>query len=343
MTHRKISGPPFRVKSFGLFIAYAAVVVALAAQAAPQQSSRPKTPQDPDSDETVRIEADLVSLNVRVTDSAHRAVTGVRREDLQVFEDGVPQTVTLFSTEEVPISYGLVVGYSGALGTQLDGVVEAGRRIVENNRAGDESFIARFLHGDGMRIQWDFTSDKKELREALDSLRAGERPRALVDAVYLSIEHVSEHESAADARRGLPRRRALILVTDGDDRHSFYKQEELFALLRRRDVQIYAVGFVNELSTAGDALRPGRRARAVALLNRLAAETGGRVFYPSTPQALPQIADEIARDLRSQYVVGYSPTNKARDGSFRTVRVAVAPGPSGRVAVARPGYTAPRK
>jgi Ca-activated chloride channel family protein len=165
---------------------------------------------------------------------------------------------------------------------------------------------------------------------------------AVLDAVYLGAEHAGKH------KKGDPlsdkRRRALILVTDGEDRNSFYKQEQLFEFLRENDVQIYVIGFVNELDPEGGIIRKSPKEKAVNLLNKLATETGGRAFYPASLTELPGIADEITRDLRTQYVVSYSPTNKRRDGTFRKVNVRI--DDTGkrdkRIAITRPGYTAPR-
>ena len=113
------------------------------------------------------------------------------------------------------------------------------------------------------------------------------------------------------------------MITDGEDRASFYSPDKLFARLREEDVQIYVIGFVRELDKEGGLIRKSPREKAVNLINRLATETGGRAFFPESLSELPQIANEIVRDLRTQYVLAYNPTNKARDGSFRSIRVAV--------------------
>jgi Ca-activated chloride channel family protein len=289
---------------------------------------------------------------VRVEDFERRPVNNLRREDFRVFEDGVAQSVSFFSTEEAPVSYGLVVCYTGVERAQVEKVVEAGKLLVASNRPGDATFIARFMSGGRAQIQWNFTTDKRALGEALDALYTGAAPRTLVDAVYLSAEHVAQNDAGdarsaagaggvAPASRPALRRRALVLVTDGEDRGSFYKQEQLFGLLRREDVQIYVIGFVGELKTRSDGGRRSERARAVTLLNRLAAETGGRVFYPNSLRDLPLVAGEVARDLRTHYTIGYRPTNTTRDGSFRSLRVTVSDADDGgkRSAVTRSGYT----
>ncbi|MBX5477669.1 MAG: VWA domain-containing protein, partial [Pyrinomonas methylaliphatogenes] len=163
---------------------------------------------------------------------------------------------------------------------------------------------------------------------------------AVIDAVYLAADRVTEYKKGDDDDR---RRRALILITDGEDRASFYSQNQLFQHLRESNVQIFVIGFVDELDKEGGFIRKSPREKAINLINRLASETGGRAFFPKSLSELPRIAEEITRDLRTQYVIGYSPTNKAHDGTYRSVRVVVANGPGGekRIAVTRPGYIAP--
>src|SRR6185295_16906030 len=165
---------------------------------------------------------------------------------------------------------------------------------------------------------------------------------AIIDAVYLSAEHVSEYRKGDDSDR---RRRALIVITVGEDRNSFYKQEQLFARLREDDVQIFVIGFINELDKETGFIRKSPRDKAVTLLNKLASETGGRAFFPESLSELPQIANEIVRDLRTQYVLAYNPTNKNNDGTYRAIRVSVDQPNNGdkRIAITRNGRLARRE
>jgi Ca-activated chloride channel family protein len=175
----------------------------------------------------------------------------------------------------------------------------------------------------------------------LDDLYVEGGQTAVIDAVYLSAEHVAEYKKGDDNDR---RRRALIVITDGEDRSSFYSQEKLFSRLREEDVQIYVIGFVNELDKEGGFIRKSPREKAISLINKLATESGGRAFFPESLSELPQIANEIVRDLRTQYVLAYNPTNKARDGSFRAIRVTVDESSSHdkRIALTRNGRIAPK-
>lgn len=290
----------------------------------------------------LKIDTDLVNLNVRVIDRNNRPVGNVGQNEFQVFENGVPQPIFSFTTEEVPVSYGLAIDTSGSLRSQLGQVIEAGKVIINSNKPGDETFLVRFISSDKIEQVEDFTSNKEELIDSLDSFFTEGGQTAVVDAVYVSSEHVAQYKKGNDSDR---RRRALIVVTDGEDRGSQYNQEDLFDRLREEDVQIYVIGFVNELDTERGLIRKSSRDKAVNLINRLAKETGGRAFFPESLSDLPKIADEIVRDLRTQYVISYSPTNKARDGSYRAIRVTVADatGKDKRIALTRSGRIAGRE
>ncbi|HEX8130118.1 MAG TPA: VWA domain-containing protein [Pyrinomonadaceae bacterium] len=310
--------------------------------AAAQTPSPTPEGQTVDDDEVVVVDTSLINLNVRVIDRSNRPVNDVKQEEFKVFEDGVPQQIFSFTRAEVPISYGLVVDNSGSMKTQLEKVIDATRTIIDQNKPGDETFLQRFIDSEKIEILQDFTASKDDLFDAMDKMFTEGGQTAVLDAVYLAAEHVGKHKKG-DALNDR-RRRALILVTDGEDRSSYYNQAKLFDFLRENDVQIYAIGFVNELDAQGGIIRKSEKDKAVNLLNKLATETGGRAFYPTSLSELPGIADEITRDLRTQYVVSYSPTNKRRDGTFRKVNVRIED--SGRrdkrIAITRPGYTAPR-
>jgi Ca-activated chloride channel family protein len=299
----------------------------------------PTPPETLDPDSILRINAELVQLHVRVIDRNNRPINDVPQNAFHVFEDGVAQTIETFTREEVPISYGLAVDTSGSLRSQLQSVIDAGKTIINANKPGDETFLVRFISSDNIETVQDFTANKELLLEGLDNFYVEGGQTAVIDAVYLSAEHVSDYKRGDGGDR---RRRALIVITDGEDRNSFYKQEQLFARLREEDVQIFVIGFVNELDKEAGFIRKSPRDKAVGLINKLATETGGRAFFPESLADLPQIANEIIRDLRTQYVIAYNPTNKTQDGTFRSIRVSVDQ-PSGgdkRIALTRTGRVA---
>ena len=301
----------------------------------------PTPPEDLGPESVIRVNTELVTLNVRVIDRNNRPIDNVRQEEFRVFEDGQPQPIEFFTREEVPITYGLAVDTSGSLRSQLQSVIDAAKAIINSNKRGDETFIESFISSDKIETIQDFTANKELLMDGLENLYVEGGQTAVIDGVYLAAEHVAEYKKGDQSDR---RRRALIVITDGEDRNSFYKQEQLFSRLREEDVQIYVIGFVRELDRDAGFIRKSPREKAVNLINRLAAETGGRAFFPDSLSELPQIANEIVRDLRTQYVLAYNPTNKARDGSYRAIKVTVNEGPSGdkRIALSRSGRLAPK-
>lgn len=301
----------------------------------------PEPPQEIEPDSVVKVNTELVTLNVRVIDRNNRPIDNVKESEFRVFEDGEPQPIEFFAKEEIPINYGMAVDTSGSLRSQIQSVIDAARIIVGSNKPGDETFVERFISSDNIQILQDFTADKNLTLDALENLYIEGGQTAVIDGVYLAADYVAKYKKGDDSDR---RRRALIVITDGEDRNSFYKEEQLFARLREEDVQIYVIGFVNELGKEAGFIRKSPREKALNLLNRLAAETGGRAFYPQSLSELPQIANEIIRDLRTQYVIAYNPTNKARDGSYRAIKVSVTESGSSekRIALTRSGRLAPK-
>jgi Ca-activated chloride channel family protein len=302
----------------------------------------PTPPEEIEPDSIVKINADLVQLHVRVIDRNNRPIDNVPRGEFHVFEDGEPQTIENFTREEVPISYGLAVDTSGSLRSQLQSVIDAGKTIINSNKAGDETFLVRFVSSDKIETVQDFTSSKESLIDGLDGFYVEGGQTAVIDAVYLSAEHVSDYKKGDENDR---RRRALIVITDGEDRNSFYKQEQLFARLREEDVQIFVIGFVNELDKEAGLIRKSPREKAVNLIKKLASETGGRAFFPESIAELPQIAADIVKDMRTQYVIAYNPTNKVADGTYRAIRVTVDQQSDSekRIAITRTGRLARRE
>ncbi|HEV2862757.1 MAG TPA: VWA domain-containing protein [Pyrinomonadaceae bacterium] len=323
--------------------------------AAPTQGGPPRLvtaptarPDDPaaqdeggevDENEVVKIDTSEIKLHVRVVDRYNRPINDVRQDELRVFENGKPQTITSFTREEVPITYGLVVDNSGSLRFQINQVIEAAKTIVESNRPGDETFVIRFVGSEQIELKQDFTADRQAVFDALDDMFVEGGQTAVIDATYLAATHASERRTSNPLED--KRRRAVILVTDGEDRSSHYKTENLFEALKEQDVQIFVIGFVNELEKERGLITKSKRQKAVDLLDRMAKETGGRAFYPTSLSELQGIAEQITKDMRTQFVLSYKPEVQARPGEFRPVRVAVAdaPGKEKRIAITRTGYT----
>ena len=280
----------------------------------------PTPPEEIDADSRIVINAELVELHVRVIDRNNRPINNVRENEFRIFEDGVPQTIESFSREEVPISYGLAVDTSASLRTQINSVIDAAKTIINSNKKGDETFLVSFISSDKIETKQDFTDNKEALMDALENLYVEGGQTAVIDAVYLTAEHVAQYKKGDETDR---RRRALIVITDGEDRNSFFNQEQLFARLREEDVQIFVIGFISELDKDRGLIRKSTQEKAVNLINKMASQTGGRAFFPDSIAELPQIANEIVRDMRTQYVISYNPTNKTQDGSYRAIKVTV--------------------
>ena len=285
------------------------------------------------SDEEIRIETELVNLSVQVIDRFNRPISTLRKEDFKIFEDRVPQTITYFSQEEVPTNYALVIDNSGSLRFQLEKVIEASKTIVSTNRPEDETGVIRFVSTEKIEILQDFTSSREDLNDALDNMFIEGGPTSIIDAVYLSAQKVDDYKktrSSADRKR-----RALILVSDGEDRSSYYKEEQLFKMLDEADVQIYAIGFIDDLDNDGNFIRKSPQKKAKNFLSRLATQTGGKSYFPKSVAELPTIAKDIARELRTQYLLSYEPTNLEKDGALRNIKVDVKQGPNDQRRIAR--------
>ncbi len=292
-------------------------------------------------EETIVIDTELVNLNVRVIDRNNRSLNVLRKDEFKVYENNVLQEIDSFSKAEVPTNYGLVIDNSGSLRHQLEKVIEASKIIVGTNRADDETCVVRFVSSDKIEVVQDFTPKKADINEALDNLFIEGGQTAIIDAVYLAAEKVDEYEKTRNPNE--KKRRALIIISDGEDRDSYYKEQQLFELLRESDVQIYAVGFVNELTKEGGFISKSPQEKAKSFLTRLATETGGKVYFPNSVSELNSIATEISNELRTQYVISYYPTDDKKDGTFKNIKVTVADGPNKekRIAITKSGRKAP--
>jgi Ca-activated chloride channel family protein len=285
-----------------------------------------QTSQSTSSDSQPR----MVILNVRVVDADGHARTDVSQDSFRVVEDGVPQKISLFSTAEMPITYGLVIDCSGSLRSQLEKVVQSGIKIIQSNKAEDEAFLVRFISSDKIEIIQDVTANKERLLAGLNDLYVEGGRTAVIDAVYLAAERLVKRRVEEKGQR----RYALILVSDGEDRGSYYKKEQLFSLLASADVQIYTIGFKGEMKEK--AKEPARE-----LLNSLATTTGGRAFFPKSNDDLSSIVNEVINDLRVQYVIGYVPSDQKVVSGFHKLQVSIEGNQEKRIAITRLGYSTP--
>lgn len=303
----------------------------------------PPPPLPIEDNEEIVIKSELVNLNVRVVDRNNRPISNLQESDFKIYEDNALQKIEFFSKSEVPTNYSLVIDNSGSLRSQLDKVIEAGKILVNANRPEDETSVIRFVDSSKIEVKQDFTANKEDIFYALDNLYIEGGQTAIIDAVYLAVQSVEEYKKANDDNER--KRRAIILVSDGEDRNSFYNENQLFQLLREADVQIYTIGFINELDSDGSLIRKSPQKKAKSFLERLAQETGGKAYFPNSVSELNSIAQDIASELRTQYSIGYIPTNDRKDGSYRSIKIIVSDGPNGqrRIPIARSGRVAEKQ
>ena len=310
----------------------------------PTPTPTPKTTPTPqrtdEENEVVKVETELVNLNVRVVDRYNRPINDIRQNDFKIYEDGVLQQIDFFSRSEVPTNYTLVVDNSGSLRFQIEKVIDAGKVLVNTNRPADETSIIRFVSRDKITVQQPFTTNKTDLLDSLDDLYIEGGQTAIIDAVYLAVDNLDEYEKSSN--KDDRKRRALILVTDGEDRDSYYNEKQLFDRLRESDVQIYVIGFVKDLSTEKGFISKSPQGKAKAFLERLASETGGKAYFPENISELSGIAGDIGKEMRTQYSIGYIPTNDRKDNTYRNIKVVIDDGPAGqkRIPITKAGRIA---
>jgi Ca-activated chloride channel family protein len=277
------------------------------------------------TDGSLQVALNVVLVPVTVPDEHNRPVEGLRPSDFQIWEDKIGQQIQYFSLEDTPVSVGLVFDVSGSMRSAFDAARSAAVKFLQTGNQEDEYFLVEF--SDTARIAQNFTTDSNKLQADLAFLGA-QGYTAFLDAVYLALENL---------RLGIHPRKALLLITDGEDNHSRYTLDEVKEMLKESDVQVYAVDMGYNHSARSRS--PGH-----GLLQGLAELTGGRVFSPNSIDELEDICGQISMGLRSQYVLGYVPSNSAVDGKWRKLRVKVNP-PAGMPHVnvhARAGYYAPR-
>ena len=257
-----------------------------------------------------RSEVDLALVNLNVTDPFDRLVIGLDQDNFRVFEDGVEQEITTFSSEDVPISLGVILDLSG---TMTNKIGEARAAIMEFLKAAnkqDDFFLIGF--NAEAELMSSFTDNPEHIQSRV-SLANPEGRTALLDAIYLGISYVktSKHK-----------RRALLIFSDGGDNHSRHSRGEIKRLVREADVQLYAIGFYDPL---GYPYKTLEEIHGPSLLEEITEMTGGQVYPGGHLEDLPAIAAKIGAELRNQYVLGYTPSNHDYDGQWRKIRVKLRP------------------
>lgn len=256
-----------------------------------------------------------VELSLIVTDKQNKSLSSIRKEDVHVFEDNIEQTILSIETDERPVDLGIALDNSGSFRKIIGPAVDASKLIVINRRPDDQIFLERFISSEKIEKVVDFTTDANALVKAIDSLYVEGGQSAVVDGLYTAVSYVAEHNKAVSGRR-----KAVVIITDGEDRRSYYKPEKLFELLREQRVQVFVLGIIAELDNKPPS-RPDARERAEKLLKSIAEESGGRVFFWRDDKELLEATKQVILDLRGQYRVTYQSSNPDPKKTFRQVEV----------------------
>jgi Ca-activated chloride channel family protein len=269
-----------------------------------------------------KVDVETVFVKVSVTDPLNRYVTGLEKEHFKVYEDNVEQTITHFSQQSAPISAGIIFDVSASMkdNNNIRKAKNAISRFLESGNPEDENFLITF--NNKTNLAQDFTDQNTSLQNEAAFQKPG-GTTALYDAVYMGLDKIKE---------GKREKKALIIITDGEDNSSRYSAGEIREFAKELDVQVYAIG---EEGTLGSG-----RFEIQNIVNL----TGGRAFFPTNFSELDYYIDLIHAELRSQYVLGYNPTNKSHDGKWRRIKVKL-DAPQGLpklIVKAKEGYNAPK-
>ena len=317
-----------RLITFALLISLFGAI--MFAQERAQQGQQPRI-QD-DRNFTLSVDVELVQLPISVHDKEGRPVAGLAKEHFQVFEDNTQQEISLFKYEDVPLSLGLVIDNSGSMRNKRERVNSAALSFVRAGNPDDETFVVNF--DDTAYLEQDFTGSIGDLIDVLDNIDTrGET--ALYDAIYLSLDH---------AKTGRRDKKALLLISDGEDNTSKYGINKVIEALRESKVTVYAIGLMEENDQRGGLFKKSPSKKARQALEQFAELTGGQAYFPKSIDDVAEICERIAHDLRNHYTIGYNPSNKKLDGTWRDVRIKVNP-PRNATKVSsvfsKPGYYAP--
>ena len=292
------------------------VLLAIAAIAAEKPVSEPKVTLEPRAKPAaagpatpranIRVDTTLVLIPCTVTDPLNRFVTGLEKENFKLFEDKKELSILQFSSEDAPLSVGLVFDTSGSMGNKLEKSRQAVSQFFKTANPEDEFFLVQF--NDTATLVNPFTTSLEEIQNRL-TFTQSKGKTALLDAIYLALSTM---------KKGRNPRKALLVISDGGDNNSRYTESEIKNLVKEADVQIYAIGIYEPMGSRG---RTAEELAGPGLLTEIAEQTGGRQYAVENLNELPDIAAKIGIELRNQYILGYSPLNQDRDGKYRRVQV----------------------
>jgi len=275
----------------------------------------------------LKVAVDLVLVPVTITDPMSRLVTGLEKENFELFEGNAKEEIKSFSSEDAPVSLGVIFDSSGSMSSKMDRAKDAVVEFFKTANPQDEFFMITF--SDAPEVVSDFTNSVDDIQGKL-VFTVPQKRTALLDAIYMGVSKM---------RQAKYPKKALLIISDGGDNHSRYTENEIKALVKEADVMVYAIGIYDRyFQTDEERLGP-------ALLGDIAQLTGGRAFTVENPNDLGDVATKIGVELRNQYVLGYRPSKAARDGKWRKIKVKLLP-PKGLPPLrvyARTGYYGPEE
>ena len=283
-------------------------------------------PQESDSGAgyTLKLNANMVILSATVLDRNNALVSGLGKDDFQIFEDGVLQQTRHFSHEDIPVTAGILVDNSGSMAPKRDDVIAAALAFARSSNPQDQMFVVNFNDSVSFGLPADtpFTDRPEQLQRALTGIRAIGQT-SLYDGIAAALDHL---------KQGSRDKKVLILISDGGDNASKHTLARVIDMAKQSTAIIYAIGIFDEQD--GD--------QNPAVLRRFAKETGGEAFFPESSRDIASICEGIARDIRNQYTLTYVPTIASQDGKYRAIEVKASARSRGRLSVrTRAGYSVP--
>lgn len=290
-------------------ISFVLILNAFGQQAAPTPTPPPAAAGQDDNEGPVKIKTDLVTLTLTVTDPMGRYVSGLGKNAFTITDNGQEQEIAFFSDSDAPVSVGILFDVSGSMsGEKIRKAQKALERFIATSHPSDEYFLIAF--NGRAQLLMDRTRDGDALLRQLSMVRPKDNT-ALYDAVYLGIERVT---------RGSHQKRALMIISDGQDNSSRYNFGEVRRLMKESDVVAYGVGIMDRSDAQSSMGMQGQ-----AFLDEIASVSGGKTFYPQSDTEMDEIFERIALELRHQYSIGYIPKDFQPDGKWRKVKTKVKP------------------
>ncbi len=287
--------------------------------------SKPAKPEALAMQKPMQVNVSMVLVNATVSDPMNRFVTGLEKENFSVYEDKVEQDIVHFSSQDMPVSIGVIFDSSGSMTSKIAKARDAVIQFMKLANPEDEFFLVDFSNS--VHLEENFTTDVDKISKQVIFNKAGGQT-ALLDAIYYGLEKVAH---------GRYPRKALLVISDGGDNHSRYTEKDVKEYIKESDAQLFAIGIYNPFADA-----PEERL-GPSLLSDLADITGGRAYTLNSVGDLEDIVTKIAVELRNEYVLGYIPKNEQHDGRWRKIRVKLNP-PRGLpplIVNAKSGYYAP--